>query len=389
MTNIDYIVGDENTLNTPLAVFDDEVCEFLETVSKEILSSSHCRLYPDLAAFAFICRKANLKHEKDQIQNIKKRIGRGLCFHIAPSNIPINFAFSYIFSLLAGNANIVRLPSKIYPQAQILCDLIKKHLENFPKIAKRTAFVRYAKDSNASMEFSSIADARMIWGGDETIKALKKYETKVRCLDITFPDRYSIAIIDADAINKATDTEIKRLAENFYNDTYLMDQNACSSPQLILWEHDNKDAREKFWNAVFDVVHTKYILQDAVAVDKYTKLCEESIIDADLKSITTKENLLYRAELKQLSKDVVSKRGFGGWFFEYSLQNQQELFDIVTEKFQTVSYFGINPDEIITKIIENNLRGIDRVVPIGKALDIGFVWDGNSLVETLSKLITK
>lgn len=387
MTNIDYIVGNADTLNTPLKVFDDEVCEFLEHVSKDILSSSLSRLYPDLAAFAFLCRKANLKNEKEKIASINKRIGRGLCFHIAPSNIPINFAFSYVFSLLAGNANIVRMPSKVYPQAEALCDIFKKHLSEYPRIAKRTAFVRYSKDSNATADLSLKADARMIWGGDETIKSLKKVDASPRCLDIAFPDRYSVAIINADAVLKASDDELKRLADNFYNDTFLMDQNACSSPQLMLWANDTPKARELFWSAVFEVAKQKYNLQDAVAVDKYTKLCEESIEDSDLKAICTKENLIYRAELKKLTNDVVNKRGFGGWFFEYSLQNEQELFDIVTEKFQTVTYFGLEPNSFIGDVISHNLRGIDRVVPIGKALDIGFVWDGISLIESLSKLI--
>ena len=34
------------------------------------------------------------------------------------------------------------------------------------------------------------------------------------------------------------------------------------------------------------------------------------------------------------------------------------------------------------------LRGIDRVVPVGRALDMDIVWDGYDLIGSLSRLIT-
>ena len=37
--------------------------------------------------------------------------------------------------------------------------------------------------------------------------------------------------------------------------------------------------------------------------------------------------------------------------------------------------------------LDNNLRGIDRIVPIGQALDIGFEWDGYDLNKILSRVI--
>jgi hypothetical protein len=34
-----------------------------------------------------------------------------------------------------------------------------------------------------------------------------------------------------------------------------------------------------------------------------------------------------------------------------------------------------------------NLRGIDRVVPVGRAIDMGLVWDGYDIVTSLSREI--
>ena len=59
--------------------------------------------------------------------------------------------------------------------------------------------------------------------------------TKKKCRNIYFSDKYSMSIL-----NSSKNNEIERLnllqCKNFYNDSYLMDQNACSSPHIIFWK---------------------------------------------------------------------------------------------------------------------------------------------------------
>ena len=398
MKNVNFLAGNENINTTPLVPYSDEVCGFLNSLSSEILKSPVSRTYPDLTAVAFWCRRANIQKKKEEFGSTKNRLGRGLCFHIAPSNIPVNFAFSYFFGLLAGNANIVRLPSKDFPQMAVLVETIKKVLANHPEIEKRTAFVKYERSDEITEEFSKIADCRLIWGGDKTIANLRSMNTKPRCIDIAFADRYSVCIIDGNAIIDANDDKMKRLAENFYVDTYLMDQNACSSPQLIYWVNDNPKVREKFWNYIYDYAKSKYNLQDAVAVDKYTKLCEDAVEHSDLVGNVQKvENLLYRSELKTINENVENLRGKGGYFYEYSLKDFDELLNIVNEKYQTVTYFGINTKEFSDKIAEHKrvcgiitfgtLGAKQAIRDVGKAMDIDIIWDGHDLARELSRII--
>ena len=387
MKNVDYIVGTSDINRTPLPVYNDSVCAFISEISATLMKSPLIRVFPDLSALAFWGRKANLQKLKSDFGSTERRLGRGLCFHIAPSNIPVNFAFTYVFGLLAGNANIVRLPSKIFPQVDALCATIKEILQRYPEIEKRTAFVRYPRSDEITAEFCKIADARMIWGGDKTIENIKSLPALPRCVDIAFADRYSIAMIDADAVLNADETQMKRLSENFYNDTWLMDQNACSSAQTILWLNDSKAAREKFWTAAERRAREKYTLQDAVAVDKYTLFCTESILNDNMERCTHHDNLLYREELKALTSDIVNHRGKGGYFFEYALKDENELFAVITEKFQTITYFGIDPEKLCSALIASNTRGIDRIVPIGKALNIDVIWDGHDLIKELSRII--
>ena len=69
------------------------------------------------------------------------------------------------------------------------------------------------------------------------------------------------------------------------------------------------------------------------------------------------------------------------------MKNREELFKVVTEKFQTVTQFGIDAAELAREVASAHLRGIDRIVPVGQAMDIGVVWDGFDLVRSLSRVI--
>jgi len=379
-----------NVNNTPLRVFDEQVVEFLGGLSAELLKSSLVRTYPDVAAFAFYIRKANLLKLKEMLfpDGAEGRVGRGLCFHVAPGNIPVNFAFTWVFGLLAGNANIVRLPSKSFPQVDALLEVIQKHLALNSQLSTRNSFVRYPRtDTEQTAKYCAMADARMIWGGDKTIAGIKALPASPRCVDIAFADRYSLALIDGQAVLAADETAMKRLAENFYNDTWLMDQNACSSPQILCWENDSPEARAKFWAAAEAVASARYQLQDAIAVDKYTLLCEEAIGNPNCRSVCRSGNLLYREELTALSPDIINHRGKAGYFFEHALRDRAELLAIITEKFQTITCFGLDPIALRDELIAASVRGIDRIVPIGQAMDIGVVWDGYDLIRTLSRVV--
>ena len=380
MKKIEYILGNENFINTPIRAFEDEICEFLSELSSVILKNKN--FFGDLYSFGFYTRAQNIKKIKLEYKDFL--VGRGLCFHIAPSNVPLNFAFSYIFSLLAGNSNIVRLPSKDFEQNSIFCDLLRQILPKYPKANLRTTFVKYERDDEISEYFSSMADARMIWGGDETISKFRNLKVQPRCVDITFANRNSLTIIDSKAIEHASQSEIKKLANDFYNDTYLMDQNACSSPKLVLWLNANNDAKQRFWYFIKEVAKEKYNIADISCINKYTKLCEKAAKE-EIIYFEHYENLLYRVKINKPSKccyDVNS-----GFFYEYDLDNFEGILEFLDDKFQTITYFGIDAIALRDFLTNNNTRGVERIVKIGRALDINHIWDGHDIIRELSKSI--
>lgn len=262
---IDYYAGGLAVSAKPLQPYNDLACDFLSDVSKALLSGPYIRDFGDVAAFAYWCRKAHISQYKQSFGAVDNRLGVGLVFHIAPSNVMVNFAYSFAFGLLSGNANIVRIPSKQSQEVDIILQALLGLLaeDKYAALNEMTAFVRYDHSKGATEDFSNICNARVIWGGDETIEQIRKSPLPARAGEITFADRYSFLVMSADEIEALDDGALERLVGGFYNDTYLMDQNACSSPHLIVWTGQGS---EKFWQALGDLVKNKYSLEPVQAV---------------------------------------------------------------------------------------------------------------------------
>jgi len=406
----------------PDVPFSESVIEFLNALSGALMKDRMSRLYPDAITFAYFCRKANLLKLKAQyVREGELRLGRGVLFHIAPSNVPINFGYSLVAGLLAGNANVVRVSSKQFPQV----DLIIKHLlalaaegqeglngssgsngGTIQEVAKRIALVRYDRMSDASKYFSEMANVRVIWGGDATIQTIRQNAIPARSFDVCFADRYSIAAINPKAIMEASETDMKKLAEAFYNDTYLFDQNACSAPHCIFWVENGSNsssssngskevsvnvpvsveaAKTKFWNAVHEHVIAKYQLQAVMSVDKLTAFYRQAAC-MDVKEEKMPDNVVVRTELHELPKNIEDFRCACGYFSEKTIQSLNEIAPIVTIKYQTLGYYGFDNDTLAGFVRTNRFLGLDRIVPIGETTAFALTWDGYNLIDTFTRL---
>ncbi len=390
-SKITYLIGDPSSFESrPLQPYDDLLCEFLNDLSSALSSCKKSAGYSDVMSFAFWCRKSNMARLKTNFEDGRTRLGLGLIFHIAPSNVPVNFAFSLVFGLLSGNANIVKVPSRPSPQTDLICTAIKKLFESdkYHEIKTMTAIVRYEKNNVFTELFSANCNARVIWGGDETIKNIRKIPIPERSIEITFADRYSFCVIDAAAVNMLDESELRRLSDRFYNDTYLMDQQACSSPHLIVWLGDQKEAaKERFWRALYQTVIEKYELSVHHVVEKYTLFCKNAI---DLDNIIKLEKCgheIYRIAIDRLPDETDTLRGKFGYFFEFDTDNINSIAPAINAKFQTMTYFGMDKSILLNFVVKNRLSGIDRIVPIGRGLDLDVVWDGYDIVDSLSRII--
>lgn len=385
-----YRSDEEFQQSYPLLPFSDEVILYLNELSSILLRMPEVRHYPDVVTFAFFCRKANLLHLQKEHATNSLRLGRGLVFHIAPSNVPVNFAYSLICGLLAGNNNIVRLPGKQFRQVDLIVEALRTLAtdERYEMVSRMVHLIKYDRAGIETTTYSAFADVRVIWGGDETIRTIRQSPLPPRSYDIAFADRYSVCVLNA--ISILEEPSLDKIVEGFYNDTYLFDQNACSAPQLMIWvgaDDKIEKAKDYFWTALQQYVDRKYKLEPILAVDKLSAFYRQAIL-SDVVKEENKNNNLWRIKLRELSADIPHYRCAGGYFSEYSTNDFNDLASIVTTKYQTLAYFGFSKDELQQFVLNNHIKGIDRIVPIGKTTDFSLIWDGYDLITMLSREIS-
>ena len=390
--NIDFLFSNKSRLENIKNISSDEIFSdysilLLSSLSVELYKSHKIRNFPDVATFAFFCRKANLLNLKKRYCQSNIRLGRGVVFHIAPSNVPVNFAYSLVAGLLSGNNNIVRVPSKSFEQVSIIIDALRSVMKtnNFVDLENRLFIVKYDKASDATELLSSLCDIRVIWGGDQTIDLVRKSKIQPRSIEVTFSDRFSFSIINAREI--LNEKDIRKVAEDFFNDTYLFDQNACSAPRIIVWFGSMdviNEAKKIFWSAVQNRIE-EYEFSPILAVEKVSSLLKQSTFGKKLTKIQGVDNKLWRIETKALFSDLENYTCAGGYFLEYNASSIDEISPLVTRKTQTVAYYGFEKTELAESIKRMKLPGIDRLVPLGRTTEFDLIWDGYDLILTLSR----
>ncbi len=393
LQGIKYLVGSPAVISkmrndTPSKEpFNPEIIDFLGFLSKELVRRREAKAYPDVVTLGFWLRKAHLRQLENQygFGDSCIHMGRGIAFHIAPSNVPVNFAYSLVSGLLAGNSNIVRVPSKDFPQVKVVADAINTALEKYEGIRPYIVLIRYGRQKEINDFFSSMADTRIIWGGDQTIEQIRYSPLPPRSNEITFADRFSLAVINSDVYMMTEDKE--KLASDFYNDTYLSDQNACTSPGLVVWTGNRKESAKKlFWSELHKLVVNKYEFQPIMAVNKLSKAYTLFAVDSSYECAGCDDNLINRVKVKHLSSDLINFHDNCGFFFEYDTDNLADLADLCQDnRVQTVAVLG-EKDRLVSLIL-SGIKGIDRITDIGHTMDFDLVWDGMNLMERLSRTI--
>jgi hypothetical protein len=390
---LQFLVGNPDLVsNLPVKVFDEQRLGFLADLSTALLEISDTRSLPDVVTFAFWCRRANLAKIAAGSNGGRLKVGLGLVFHISPANVPVNFAFTLAFGLLAGNSCVVRLPSKESRSATVISDAIASLLltQQHANLIPHIHIIRFGHDDQINEFWLDTADGRVVWGGDATIAHMRSLRTRSRSREVAFPDRYSLCAIEPKEVLAATKEELDHLCVQLFNDVYLMDQFACSSPQLLSWigqEGEIEEAKGRLWAAFVKHIKSRYSMEPIHVMDKFVAACSNILSNANVEHVERHDNLLYRVELSALSFRQQEQRGYFGTVHEVSLQNLAQLAPIIDDRFQTLTYYGFDREQLERFVVENRLRGVDRIVPVGKALDMGIIWDGYDIISNLSRIV--
>jgi hypothetical protein len=364
-----------------LRVGDERVVEFLGRFARKLLAQG--RRYPELASLGFFLRKGEIARTLSRLDDL--RFPRGLVFHVPPANVDTVFVYSWALSALAGNHNVVRISSRAGGAAQAILDALNA-AEPDPVLAQTQRMITYDHDDTITAALSEAADLRVLWGGDDSVRALRRFPLAPHARDLTFPDRSSFAIVSTAGWQRASAEERRVAVEGFFNDAYWFDQAACSSPRGVFWVGET-DATEEFRALLVAVAAAKgHVTEPAMAVQKRVS-SYGAAADGRVGKIHFDSDAVTSLDLTEPA--ALPREWLGAGVFTHSrVDSLDELIPVVARKDQTVTHFGFTREELLGFARQVGGRGVDRIVPFGSALTFSPVWDGYDLLTEFTKSVT-
>lgn len=385
------LTGDLTSLTkevTPYPVFDEIILSFFEALSHRLRQNPEAKPFPDLSAFAFWCRSKNLLHLKEKWKGDELRLGRGLVFHVCPGNVPLNFAYSLAAGLLAGCPCAVRLSSRDFPQATLLCREMDSLLRTeFRSLIPFVTCFQCEHDHPLLAQLSEQCRVRVLWGGDEAIRQIRLLPLSSRALELTFPSRYSVCAIDAAAF--LNDPHPEPLCKQFYTDAFFAGQWACTSPRALLWLGKTTEieaAQTILWEKVEQICRQKGEFLPVHAVKKREHFCRMAAQNPEIR-LAGESNYVVRVTTPKLSPELLDLWTGDGMFLEASSYSLDALVPILGERCQTLCYYGISPEELRKFLLRTRPKGCDRIVPLGNSMQFSLLWDGIDLIRFMSRSI--
>jgi len=379
--------------STAAEPFHESVVDASVDLSQRIFHDPEARAYPELLALAYWMRKAEMNRLTAQFRSLQldHRVltPRGLVFHLPPRNVDTIFVYSWLLAALTGNRSVVRLSPQRSESTSILLRLLRETLAAAAEPARSgTTIVSYGHEEEPTEMLSALCDARVIWGGDQTVEIIRRSPLAPHAKEITFPDRYSLSAIRADAYAGLPEEKRDYLADQFFNDSYWFDQLACSSPRLVVWcgtGPETRSASADFFRRVAGCVERRrYVLPAAASMQKLVYACS-AILNSTVEECRRYKGLIVLT-LASLAGFQRSHPG-GGLFFEAHLESLLELTAFLGRRDQTLTWFGFTPEELHALVRSLNGRAIDRIVPIGQALQFHRFWDGYDLLQEFCRCV--
>ncbi|MCD6482236.1 MAG: acyl-CoA reductase [Candidatus Izimaplasma sp.] len=167
----------------------------------------------------------------------------GILFHIAAGNVDVLPAYSVIEGLLVGNINILKLPTG---DKGVSIELLLELINIEPKLKEYIyVFDVPSTEIDTLKVFAKMADAIVVWGGDQAVKAARDMapiNTKI----IDWGHKLSFAYASIDA----SDEDLTELAHHICYTNQLL----CSSAQGIFVDTNNRKKLDLFANRFFKIL---------------------------------------------------------------------------------------------------------------------------------------
>lgn len=228
--------------------------------------------------------------EKDTGNRRKKRVEPlGILFHVAAGNAEGLPFYSVLEGLLAGNVNILKLPSVDNGvSVMLLSEVIKEE----PVLAPYICVLDVPSTNLTVMKkLAEMADAIVVWGGDAAISAIRSYATPNTQI-ISWGHKLSFAYVTPDVLcESALQKELYELAHHIRRTKQVL----CSSCQGLFVDSNDMSVVNAVGELFFNIL--KEVSEDYLP---------ESVGIRGKMSIT-----LYNEELENQNGDRLILKGNG------------------------------------------------------------------------------
>jgi acyl-CoA reductase LuxC len=366
----------------------------LARVSSALLADRVLRQDPASVAVAYWLRRAQLTRlAEDQARRQAAepdvlRVPVGRVLHLAPSNVDTLFIYSWALAYVCGNASVVRLSQESGIVVEALLRAIASVAAEDEELRTSNRFVTYGHDDVITSALSAWCAHRVIWGGDETVAAIRPLALPSQASERVFGSKYSFAVIDAPGYRAAPPDVRAQVASGFFNDLFWFDQMACSSPQVVFWIGTAPEVesaageferalqaevgRRRFVSPVSSAVHRRaYAFGLAASSDVRVVLEHPGFVAVHLRDRSV------------LDKEVCG----GGLVRHVPVAGLADVLPFVDEGDQTLAHWGLDGDALRAFAAQAGARGLDRLVPIGEALAFDVVWDGFNIVDDMLRRV--
>lgn len=213
----------------------------------------------------------------------------GTLLHIAAGNMDILPAYSVAEGLLAGNINILKLPSAdngITVEIFELLLTIEPRLRDYIYI-----FDTPSSDIAALKKMAAVSDGIAVWGGDEAVSAVRRF-APTGCRLIEWGHKLGFAYISG---YENKEQELTELAEHIMMTKQLL----CSSCQVIYLDTRNMDEMADFCKTFLPYLEKaaeKYPVEDVGAVAEMTLRRYSDMLECTLNSTRNMEGQVFQGK---------------------------------------------------------------------------------------------
>ena len=318
---------------------------------------------------------------------------RGVVAHWIAGNIPTLALFSFVLSALVKNVNLVRVPKESLPVVERLLQALAQ--ASTPELSGRdllegaSFFYFPGEDRALHAELSLRADARVVWGGRETVATVLALPRHEHTEDVVFGPKFSLGVIDAAARRRLVDGDAA-LARAIVRDVLLFDQAACSSPHILYVEGSLDEARGVARALAAELGRQatrapKRAIAEGTAA-AILRLRTDYALGDDRDLVASRDvdwTVLVDADGAVLSDGVQSRT-----IFVRGVPALLAVAELVTPKVQTVG-FCVDDAELATRLAEELARrGVSRLARFGLMNVYDQPWDGLYACDRLVRWVS-